>query len=112
MNIIGRKEWGARSPKDSHTTTWASRTGVMYHWSGTDVEPSIKSIQNYHMDTRGWSDIGYNFLVKNSTGEIFEGRGWLVIGAHCAGHNTANVGICVMMDDDTKLTDAAKKSLR
>lgn len=112
MEIISREDWGARKPKDTNSTTWASRTGFMTHWSGTDVEPSIKSIQAYHMDTRGWSDIGYNFLVKNSTGQIYEGRGWLVIGAHCANNNTPNIGVCVMMDDDSKLSDKAKAALR
>ena len=33
----------------------------------------MKGIQNYHMDSRGWSDIGYNFLVGED-GRIYEVR--------------------------------------
>lgn len=32
-------------------------------------------VQNYHMDTKGWADIGYNFLVGED-GLAYEGRGW------------------------------------
>jgi hypothetical protein len=34
----------------------------------------MRSIQNYHMDTQGWSDIAYNLAVCEH-GYIFEGRG-------------------------------------
>lgn len=112
MEIISREKWGARTPTEVHRTSWEKRTGFMTHWSGTDVEPSITSIQSYHMDVRKWSDIGYNFLISNKTGAIYEGRGWNVVGAHCAGFNTANIGVCIMMDDDSTLSDAAKRSLR
>ena len=35
----------------------------------------------------GWSDIGYSFLVGGD-GNIYEGRGWDIIGAHTAGYNS------------------------
>jgi hypothetical protein len=34
----------------------------------------MRSIQNYHMDTQGWSDIAYNLAVCTH-GYIYEGRG-------------------------------------
>jgi hypothetical protein len=34
----------------------------------------VRSIQDYHMDTQGWSDIAYNLAVCEH-GYIFEGRG-------------------------------------
>jgi hypothetical protein len=33
----------------------------------------MRSNQNYHMDSNGWCDIGYHFLV-NAAGHIYEGR--------------------------------------
>ena len=32
----------------------------------------VKSYQNYHMDSNGWADIGYNFIVGED-GNIYEG---------------------------------------
>jgi hypothetical protein len=58
------------------------------------------------MDTRKWSDIGYNFLVDKH-GRVYEGRGWTTVGAHAAGANTANIGICVIGDYDDRLPPEA-----
>ena len=35
----------------------------------------------------GWSDIGYSFLVGGD-GNIYEGRGWDIIGAHTLHYNS------------------------
>jgi hypothetical protein len=42
--------------------------------SHSDCDNLMRSIQNYHMDTQGWSDIAYNLAVCEH-GYIFEGRG-------------------------------------
>lgn len=55
----------------------------------------VKSYQNLHMDTNGWSDIGYNFVVGED-GNIYEGRGWNRVGAHCPAYNSNSIGICVV----------------
>ena len=51
------------------------------------------------MQSNGWDDIGYNFLVDRF-GQIFEGRyGGIdrnVIGAHAQGFNTASVGVALI----------------
>ena len=106
MKIISRAEWGARQPNGRNTTAWSSRTGFVVHHSGADDDQTVKQIQNYHMDTRGWSDVGYNFLIDKH-GRIYEGRGWTVIGAHAAGHNTANIGVCVIGDYSKNLPPEA-----
>ena len=36
------------------------------------------------MDSNGWFDIGYNFIVGED-GNVYEGRGWTKIGAHSPG---------------------------
>ncbi|GAB3656419.1 N-acetylmuramoyl-L-alanine amidase [Glycomyces tarimensis] len=98
MQIISRSQWRARSPKSTvHQTNWGRRTGFVAHHSGADDDQTVKEIQRYHMDSNGWSDVGYNFLVDKH-GKIYEGRGWLGIGAHAHGHNTATIGVCVIGD--------------
>jgi N-acetylmuramoyl-L-alanine amidase len=49
------------------------------------------------MDTNGWIDIGYNFLVGED-GNIYEGRGWNNVGAHATNWNSKSIGICVIGD--------------
>lgn len=97
LAIIPRSQWGARPPREVQTVSTSKRTGFMVHHSGAPAGQSVKVIQDYHMDTRGWSDIGYNFLVRN-TGAIYEGRGWDHVGAHCTGWNTATIGVCLIGD--------------
>lgn len=78
--FVPRIEWEARSPVGvSNFILPASHGLIGHHTAGshcTDKESCIrvmKGIQNYHMDSRGWSDIGYNFLVGED-GRIYEVR--------------------------------------
>ncbi|MFD8636973.1 N-acetylmuramoyl-L-alanine amidase, partial [Streptomyces sp. NPDC059656] len=64
----------------------------------------------YNMDSNGWSDIGYNYLVDD-TGRIFEGRGWYVQGAHASGWNTSHIGVC-FIGEDGDATERAYSSIR
>jgi N-acetylmuramoyl-L-alanine amidase len=57
----------------------------------------VRSYQNYHIDFNGWDDIGYSFVVGED-GNIYEGRGWGVVGAHAPNYNTRSIGICVIGD--------------
>ena len=51
----------------------------------------VRSIQNFHIDDRGWADIGYHFLVGEN-GKVYEGRGWDRQGAHSPGFNNDAYG--------------------
>jgi N-acetylmuramoyl-L-alanine amidase len=52
---------------------------------------------------RGWADIGYHGVIE-CDGGYFQGRPDDMIGAHVAGHNTGNLGICLVGHDKfTKL---------
>lgn len=46
----------------------------------------------FHMDGREWDDIGYNFLVGGD-GNVYEGRGWDIMGAHTQGYNVKSICI-------------------
>jgi len=79
---VTRSQWGARSPNGSGNSLTGSGKGVALHWEGPEMgqrehsacDNLMRSIQNYHMDTQGWSDIAYNLAVCEH-GYIFEGRG-------------------------------------
>jgi peptidoglycan hydrolase-like protein with peptidoglycan-binding domain len=109
MDIVSRTAWGARPPKSRIATTWGRRTEFVVHHSEGPPHATVRSIQNFHMDVRGWNDIAYNFLVRDD-GMIYEGRGWLVVGAHATGHNTSGIGVCYLGYNAP--TDAAKASIR
>ncbi|XP_065341196.1 peptidoglycan-recognition protein LE-like isoform X1 [Cloeon dipterum] len=55
----------------------------------------VRKFQMYHIESFGWADIAYNFLVGGEGG-IYEGRGWDKIGAHAKGYNTKSIGVNVI----------------
>ncbi|CAF1065720.1 unnamed protein product [Rotaria sordida] len=64
-----------------------------------DCIKQIKGFQDYHMNALGWFDIGYNFIICNDNHDqqqIYEGRGWKYIGAHCKGYNSRSLGIGIV----------------
>lgn len=52
----------------------------------------IRHIQTYHIDSYGWWDIAYSFLVGGD-GFAYEGRGWKGQGAFTYGYNARAIGI-------------------
>ena len=98
VTIHSRAEWGARAPRcvSYHTPNRAT-----IHHTVTPTNDSmspqarLRQIQAFHMNGRGWCDIGYQFLVSRD-GRIWRGRGARKLGAHVANANTGNVGISFM----------------
>lgn len=54
---------------------------------------STETIRSWHVKGRGWSDIGYHFVIELD-GSVKEGRPMHRIGAHTKGQNATSVGIC------------------
>lgn len=52
----------------------------------------VRLIQTFHIESRKWADIGYNFLI-GSDGLIYEGRSWKLQGAHTKNYNRFSIGI-------------------
>jgi len=95
-----RSEWGARSTRCSAGLGNAYRMAIHHTESPTNdsVSPQarLRNIQSYHMDVRGWCDIGYHYLMSRD-GRLWEGRPGHLRGAHAgAGHNTGNIGLSVI----------------
>lgn len=52
----------------------------------------VRDIQDYHIETKEFDDIGYNFLIGGD-GSVYVGRGWDLKGAHSRLFNQRS--ICV-----------------
>ena len=100
--IISRAAWGAkelprlqrqRQGRLRHHTVQSNR------YPPSESAALIRSDYLCHVRTRGWNDIGYNFLVDRY-GRVFEGRyGGItraVLGAHSGGFNTNSTGVALL----------------
>ena len=94
--IYSRAQWGAdeRMRDKGSLHYYEVHAGFVHHtvnannYTRDEVPGIIRSIYAYHTQSRGWSDIGYNFLVDRF-GRIWEGRyggvDRAVVGAHTLG---------------------------
>jgi hypothetical protein len=68
-------------------------------YSPSESAALVRADYLYHVRTRGWNDVGYNFLVDRY-GRVFEGRyGGVtraVLGAHSGGFNTDTTGVALL----------------
>nr|CAD7573015.1 unnamed protein product [Timema californicum] len=110
-STVSRAEWGARTPAAEPQPLVVSPVPyVVVHHGGTKkycydqntCSAIVRSYQNYHIDTKGWNDIGYSFVIGED-GHVYEGRGWDFVGAHAPGYNTQSIGICVIGDFSDRL---------
>ena len=94
--VISRAEWGAKKPRKGFSTNFSPKKVVIHHTAGSKGRAEqVKICQTYHQNSRGWTDIGYHFLISHK-GEIFEGRPENVLGTHVAGANKYCIGISAM----------------
>lgn len=119
--IYSRAQWGAdesiRNKKSLRYGTISA--GFVHHtvnannYTEAQVPGMLRSIYTYHVKSRGWSDIGYNFLVDRF-GRIWEGRyGGVdkpVIGAHTLGYNEYSFAMSAIGNFD--VVDAPDVMLR
>lgn len=93
---------------------------VVHHTVGGDSvstleqgKQQVNAICRYHAFSRGWGDIGYNYLIDQQ-GYIYEGRagGEGVEGGHAYGANKGSVGIAMIGTYTYQnITPAAEQSL-
>jgi len=113
-SIIPRAAWGARPPRGMYTPHAPNRITV--HHTATpnvygDAAEVVRAIQRYHMDERGFIDIGYHYLIDRE-GRIYEGRPEGVVGAHVAGQNTGNIGVTIIGNyEEADVTPASQAAL-
>jgi hypothetical protein len=110
--IFSRSQWGADwRLRDPDSLSYGRvRVGFVHHtvnangYSRSEVPQIIRGIYAYHTRSRGWSDIGYNFLVDRF-GRMWEGRyGGVtraVVGAHTYGYNSRSFAMAAIGNFET-----------
>jgi uncharacterized protein with LGFP repeats len=117
-HVYTRRDWHADESMRRCSPDYArTNVAVVVHhtaqtnsYSASDVPGMIRADYAYHVQSRGWCDIGYNLLVDRF-GRIWEGRyggiGRAVIGAHAEGFNTGTVGVSYLGSTDHYAPSAA-----
>ena len=100
--MLTRQDWAADETLMKWTPEYKRvQKAIVHHTAGddggTNVAATIRAIYYYHAVTRGWGDIGYNFLV-DKYGNIWTGRagGDHVIGGHAYGWNNGSIGVAAI----------------
>ncbi|HEY0518254.1 MAG TPA: N-acetylmuramoyl-L-alanine amidase, partial [Ilumatobacteraceae bacterium] len=116
--IVTRAQWGAdESIRDNHVIGWAPFRKIVVHHTASpnrvkDPAATVRFGYELHVVGRGFTDIGYNFLI-GPDGEIFEGRrarkygkgelhtgedgaGNAIIGGHTKNRNAGTCGIALI----------------
>jgi len=122
--IIPREDWcgtytACTNATYTPTTINATHT-VIHHGASpdtyTDGYAVVRSYWNYHVNTLGWADIGYNYLI-DKYGNLFQGRKNAnapysdVRGSHAGDSNSSSLGINFLGNADVTLptTDQLNK---
>ena len=142
--IISRAAWGAdeslrfqEDPEPGAVERWPAtfrptQKLTVHHTAGVNDDPdpaaTVRAIYYNQAVSRGWGDIGYNFLIDEA-GNIYEGRhsrdywpgevptgedelGNGVTGAHVGGYNAGNMGVALLGTMTTEdATPAARAAL-
>ena len=138
--VLTRAEWGAdeslRFISDGNETWppefYPVQKLIVHHTAGRNDDPdpaaTVRAIYYYDAVTKGWGDMGYNFLIDEG-GRIYEGRhsrthvngevptgedlaGNGVTGAHAQGYNSGTIGIALLGKLVTQdATPAARSAL-
>jgi len=119
-DFLNRNEWncpdGLEPSCSSPIYTDISHL-VVHHSASSNTSNNwpavVLSFWDYHVNTLGWCDIGYNWLV-DPEGNLYEGRGGgnNVQGAHFSCANSNTMGICVIGNFmDVEPTQEAKEML-
>lgn len=106
--MITRAEWCGGSASctqvlEPYSPTYISPTHIVIHHGAspntyTDGQAVVRSYYNYHVNTLGWIDIGYNYIV-DKYGNFFQGRHnpnlptTDVRGAHAGAANNGSIGV-------------------
>ena len=91
---------------------------IILHCSATreGQDISTETIRGWHVNERGWSDIGYHYVVLLD-GTVDKARPVERQGAHVRGKNKGSIGVCYIGGCDADMNpkdtrnEAQKKSL-
>lgn len=99
VRFVERKEWGAQPPSEPLTKlklpvpyVIISHTVTDFCYTQSQCHLHVRVAQTFHIESKEWSDIAYNFLVGGD-GLAYVGRSWNFVGAHSFGFNNISIGI-------------------
>lgn len=103
--VVSRADWEAQPPVSTQLLSSLPAPYVVIHHtyipgfcnSSQTCMTAMRSMQNYHQNTQHWPDIGYNFCI-GGTAQVYEGRGWDIMGTHAPNYNSRSIGICFIGD--------------
>jgi hypothetical protein len=115
--VISRTAWG--SPDGSGSPRWPPEyrrvTHIIVHHTETqnndsDFAARVRAIWYYHAVTRGWGDIGYNYLI-DPRGNVYEGRagGDDVAAGHAYPFNYGSMGVGLLGNYDAIAPSSAMR---
>ena len=92
--IVGEKTWDLINANVGLKKTRRSINEIIVHCTASKegVNMDVAAIRRMHIRERGWSDIGYHYVVYLD-GSVHEGRDVNISGAHCKNHNTHSIGV-------------------
>ena len=106
LPFIPRSVWGSRFNLDSNIylppAIYTNVTHLIIHHSAgsnfsNDWAGVVAAYFDYHVNSNGWQDIGYNWLI-DPNGVLYEGRGGgdNIQGAHMCGYNRNTMAVCML----------------
>lgn len=110
LSIISRQEWGNPDPHGTNFKgtdkfwypSYAPVRQIFLHHTVSpnyqaDPQAVIRGIWEYHANSLGWGDIGYNYLIDHY-GTVYEGRagGDNVVAGHTRNYNKDSMGVAVL----------------
>jgi hypothetical protein len=113
--VLPRSEWDPHGWYPPHVDAPTTPTRLHLHHTHIpvvhapeEVPEALREIARFHRQTRGFSDIGYHYLI-DPYGRIWQGRGpvlsatsrgAIIEGAHAQGFNRDSIGIALIGDFD------------
>lgn len=116
MRIRSRAEWSFDGWRGTpYGVGPLERTHMMVHYEGGPTGgasgPNVPlSIHHFHRDGRKWKGIGYNYVIDNA-GNVWEGRGFELDGAHCTNWNRKAFGVQIHIGGNETPSAAALVAL-
>jgi len=99
--VCDRTCWCPSCPIDNTPQITEPTHLIVHHSAGNnqsnDFGQVVEFIWDLHVNTNGWDDIGYNWLI-DPNGILYQGRPDNYQGAHFSCINENTVGICVIGD--------------
>lgn len=118
LSVVSRYAWGGGAGRNDRKHAPALVT--VHHTDGhprtlfSDSVEEMRGYRAYHMNERGWADIGYHFVIDGA-GRVLEGVHSDIVASHTLNNNTNNLGVAVMGNFEPghdKLNDKQKVSLQ